>query len=76
MKLRNTKINMKFDRKVTEKDSVNRTKLKNIIPITNDSMFKTLFSREENIKFPAKLLSYIIDMEYENILKYIRSRYR
>lgn len=72
MKLKNTKIKMNFDRKVTEKESVARTKLKNIIPITNDSMFKTLFSRKENIKFPAKLLSYIIDMDYENILKRIR----
>ena len=72
MKLKNTKIKMDFDRKVTEKDSVAKTKLKNIIPITNDGMFKTLFSRKENIKFPAKLLSYIIDLDYEDILKRIR----
>ena len=39
------------------------------IPIMSDSMFKTLFQREEYIKFPCKLLSYIIDLSYEELLE-------
>ena len=31
-------------------------------------MFKHLFGREENIKFPCKLLSYILDVYYEILL--------
>ena len=38
------------------------------ISITNDAMFKMMFLREEYIKFPCKLLSYIIDYTYEEIL--------
>ncbi len=38
------------------------------IPITSDCMFKAIFGRKENIKFPCKLLSYLIDMSYEELL--------
>ena len=41
-----------------------------IIPIVYDGMFKTLFSREENIKFPCKLLSYLLDIPYEELLNH------
>ena len=72
IKLKDTKLDMKSNREVTSKDAVTKKKLKNIIPITNDSMFKTIFSRKENIKFPSKLLSYIIDMEYDDILRNLK----
>lgn len=42
------------------------------IPITNDILFKSLFGREEYIKFPCKLLSYIEDISYEELLKKIK----
>ena len=41
------------------------------IPITSDSMFKTIFQREENLKFPCKLLSYILDISYEELLEHL-----
>ena len=41
---------------------------KEFIPITSDCMFKVIFGREENIKFPCYLLSYLIDMSYEELL--------
>ena len=42
------------------------------IPITSDCMFKTIFGRKENIKFPCKLLSYILDMSYEDLLNNLK----
>ncbi len=42
------------------------------IPITSDCMFKTIFGREENIKFPCYLLSYLIDMSYEELLNNLK----
>lgn len=42
------------------------------IPITSDVMFKAIFGREENIKFPCKLLSYLIDMSYEDLLNNLK----
>ena len=56
----------------TKGSAVDRNKYKTIIPITSDCMFKTLFGREEYIKFPCKLLSYIIDMSYEELLKNLK----
>ena len=35
-------------------------------------MFKAIFGREENIKFPCKLLSYLIDMSYEDLLNNLK----
>ena len=66
--LRDSKIDL-TNRLIVRKDSaVDRNKYVNIIPITSDGMFKILFGREEYIKFPCKLLSYIIDMSYEELL--------
>ncbi len=42
------------------------------IPITSDVMFKAIFDREENIKFPCKLLSHLIDMSYEDLLNNLK----
>jgi len=39
------------------------------ISIVSDVMFRALFQRDEYIKFPCKLLSYIIDVDYEVLLK-------
>ena len=60
-----------FDNKliVSRESAVDKKKYESIIPITSDGMFKTLFGREECIKFPCKLLSYIVDMSYEDLLK-------
>ena len=77
MKLRNTKINMKFDRKVTEKDSVNRTKLKNIVNggIVEKSFRPTekfenamIERRDMQYLYEDSGLYYFMDMEsYEQI---------
>ena len=56
----------------TKGSAVDNNKYKTIIPITSDCMFKTLFGREEYIKFPCKLLSYIIDITYEDLLKRLK----
>jgi len=43
----------------------------NKITICCDEMFRTLFQRDEYIKFPCRLLSYIIDTDYEYLLHHL-----
>ena len=71
-KLKDSKINLGNILKTTRNSAVDNKKFKTIIPITNDGMFKAIFGREENIKFPCKLLSYIVDINYEELLKKLR----
>ena len=68
-RLKDSNINLENILKPTKKSSVDNKKFRKIIPITSDCMFKTLFGRNEYIKFPCKLLSYIIDISYEELLE-------
>lgn len=38
------------------------------IPIISNAMFHTMFQRVDCIKYPCKLLSYIVDLSYEELL--------
>ncbi len=69
MNLKNSNIDLAKIRQVSyHTDDKIEFKTKELIPITSDVMFKTLFQREENIKFPCKLLSYLLDISYEELL--------
>ena len=67
--LKDSNIDLNNMLKATKNSAVDKNKFTSIIPITSDNMFKTLFAREEYIKFPCKLLSYLIDISYEELLK-------
>ena len=73
IRLKDSTLDFTKTRKISyEKGSkIEKFKDGSIIPIINDEMFKTLFSREENIKFPCKLLSYILDISYEELLEHL-----
>ncbi len=69
MNLKDSDIDLNKIRQVSyKKDDKIEFQSKELIPITSDIMFKALFQREENIKFPCKLLSYILDVSYEELL--------
>jgi len=42
------------------------------ITILSDSMFKAMFQNENRIKYPCKLISYYLDISYEELLKVLR----
>lgn len=69
MNLKDSNIDLSKIRQVSYRtDDKIEFKTKELIPITSDVMFKALFQREENIKFPCKLLSYLLDISYEELL--------
>ena len=59
---------------VSYKNSIELEELKEgeKISIMSDSMFKTMFQNDNRIKYSAKLISYYIDISYEELLKSIR----
>ena len=71
-KLKNYDIELLFEgnEDINRKDSFEIKELKEgeKISIVSDSMFRTLFLNSKRIKNSAKLLSYIIDYDYEEIL--------
>jgi len=64
--------NTNFIKKEVDTKKVDNVKHERIIPITNDSMFKRIFGREDNKKFTCKLLSNIIDISYEDLLNNLK----
>ena len=71
--LKNSKYNLDNIKKVSHNKCDKITfETNEFIPITSDCMFKTIFGREENIKFPCYLLSYLIDMSYEELLNNLK----
>ena len=63
-----------YDYPVSKKNVVEITKLKEgeKASIVSNTMFKTMFQNKNRIKYSAKLLSYILDISYEELLKSIR----
>ena len=39
------------------------------IPIVSNTMFKTMFFNEKRIKYSSKLLSYLVDVSFEDLCK-------
>lgn len=73
MNLKNSNINLTKMRTISKNSGdVITFKSKDLIPITSDVMFKALFQRQDNIKFPCKLLSYILDVTYEELLQHLK----
>ena len=72
--IRNHKIKSIYDYSVSEKYVVEINKLKKgeKASIVSNTMFKTMFQNKSRIKYSAKLLSCILDVSYEELLKNIK----
>ena len=73
LQIKDYKMIKLYDRKESHKDSIPLDTLKEgeKISILSDSMMKTMFQNEERIKYSVKLLSYYLDISYEELLKNI-----
>ena len=72
--IRNYNPNGLYNYPVSKKNVIEITKLKEgeKASIVSNTMFKTMFQNKDRIKYSAKLLSYIIDISYEELVKSIR----
>ncbi len=70
--LKDTKLNLENIRDIAhgKDDRIHCQELKEglKIPIISNVMFHTMLQREDCIKYPCKLLSYIVDLSYEELL--------
>ncbi len=69
--LKDSNLNLENVKNISRHSKIKLKKLREGLKISmiSDTMFHTLFQREEYIKFPCKLLSYIIDLSYEELLE-------
>ena len=74
LKTRNYQYKSLYDLELSRKNRIELSELKEgeKITIFSDSMFKTMFQNENRLKYSAKLISYYVDIEYEELLKNIR----
>lgn len=72
LNLKDSNLNLEKTRSVAagKDDRINCVDLKEglKIPIISNAMFHTMFQRVDCIKYPCKLLSYIVDLSYEELL--------
>ena len=70
IKMRNDPYKTITDLDVSFKDSIKLDPIKEgeKISILSDSMLKTMFQNEKRLKYSAKLLSYFIDLSFEELL--------
>ncbi len=61
--------NVKYDRSIKTRNFDGEQ-----ISLFYDRMFKAMFQNQKRVKFPAKFLSYFLDLEYEEILKNLKYR--
>lgn len=73
VELRNKKLDLLYERKISRKNAIIFTELKENekISIMYDPMFKTMFYSESRLKYSCKFLSYYLDIEYQELLKNI-----
>ena len=71
LQIKDYKMLKLYDMKESLKDRIPLDSLKEgeKISILSDSMMKTMFQTEERIKYSVKLLSYFLDISYEELLK-------
>ena len=71
LQIKDYKMLKLYDMKESLKDRIPLDSLKEgeKISILSDSMMKTMFQNEERIKYSVKLLSYFLDISYEELLK-------
>ena len=72
--IRNYPLKMLKEQKLSTENNIKLNKLEEgkKISIFSDSMFKTMLQNENRLKYSAKLLSYYLEIEYEDLLKNIR----
>ena len=73
LQIKDYKMIKLYDKKESHKDSIPLDSLKEgeKISILSDSMMKTMFQNEGRIKYSVKLLSYFLDVSYEELLNNI-----
>ena len=71
LQIKDYKMLKLYDMEESLKDRIPLDSLKEgeKISILSDSMMKTMFQNEERIKYSVKLLSYFLDISYEELLK-------
>ena len=74
LKTRNYQYKSLYDLELSRKNRIGLSELKEgeKITIFSDRMFKTMFQNENRLKYSAKLISYYVDIDYEELLKNIR----
>jgi len=73
LKLQNDYYELLYNKKVTKEYALTLNKIKKgeKISILSDAMFKTMFQTEERKKYSCKLISYFVDISYEELLNKI-----
>lgn len=71
LKVRNDKITTLYSLPISKKYKKDLKKSNEVykLSIVNDSMFKALFGNPARIKFPARLISYLLDVPFETLLE-------
>ncbi len=73
LKIREEDLKKLYDLKPSKKDAIQLGKIKKgeKISILSDSMMKTMFQNESRLKYSAKLISYYLDISFEELLNNI-----
>ena len=74
LEVRNDKYKLLYDLEVSKKDRVEICELKEgeKPSIMSDTMFKAMLYNESRLKYSVKLISYYLDVEYDELLKNIK----
>ena len=74
LNIRNYNNKCLYDYEVSHENIIEIKKLKEgeKASIVSDTMFRTMFQNENRIKYSVKLLSYILDISYEKLLKKLK----
>ncbi len=74
IQLRNNKCELLYNLKLNNKNRLyfERIKKGNKASILADTMFKAIFQNENRMKYSCKLISYFVDINYEELLKKIK----
>ena len=74
LKVREEKFDLLYQRGVSRKNSIKFCNIDETkkISIISDSMFKTMIYNENRIKYAARLISFFIDVSYEELLKHLK----
>ena len=74
LKVRSEKFDLLYEKGVTRENSVEFCEIDETkkISIISDSMFKTMIYNENRIKYAARLISFFVDVSYEELLKHLK----
>ena len=70
LKVRNERFDLLYDRKISHEHQVKFYPMEEgkKISIMSDTMFKAIFYNENRIKYSSKLISYYLEVSYEDLL--------